>query len=251
MRFQTLLPLAAVLALTACDDLDDLDGLDDSSTTRVRIVHAAPAAPILDAVLNFAVLAGRLVYSEASNYVGVEPNEHTFEFRSSISPTLIDPTPLVRTHLTVLPNQRYTILAVDSFSTFDDANRRAIQRRGDAIEPLTLLDDLTAPTAGNVRLRFVDASPSTRLVDVYITAPGAALPASIPTFSDLTFKTVATYVSLAAGTLRVRVTIAGTTTVLLDVNPFTVTAGQVLTLVMLDAPAGGPPSILRTLIDRP
>ncbi|MGH7461979.1 MAG: DUF4397 domain-containing protein, partial [Longimicrobiales bacterium] len=152
MRFKSLLPLAAVLALVGCEnDWDEMGGLDDESTTFVRVLHAAPAAPILDAILNFAVLADRLVYSEPSGYVGVEPNQHTVQFRSSISQSLIDPTPLVSTHLTVFPNQRYTVLAVDSFPEFEVNNNRQFQRRNNAIEPLTLLDDPTAPPAGSVR----------------------------------------------------------------------------------------------------
>ncbi|MGH7468643.1 MAG: DUF4397 domain-containing protein [Longimicrobiales bacterium] len=275
MRRSLLLPLAAA-ALVACEtDWDNVNGLDEDSPTRIRVLHASPTAPILDAVLNFSLVAQTLTYTEASPYVGVEPNQHTFEFRKSIAPTLIDPTPLVRTHLTVEPFQRYTILAVDVFGDFAEDDREKLDScndsRGDVrkksrafadfrsrefvafqcIEPLTLLDDPTAPPAGSTRIRFVDAAPSTALVDVYITAPGASLPASTPTFEDLTFKTVATYITLLAGTYRIRVTTAGTTTVLLDINPFIANAGLVLTLVMLDAPAGGGPSILRGLVDRP
>ena len=251
MRCLSLLPLLAAVSLVACEIDDNLGGLDNESATRIRVLHASPTAPILDAVLNFSLVAEQLVYTEASGYVGVEPNEHTFEFRRSIARALIDPTPLVRTFLTVLPNQRYTILAVDSFATFRISDPKFFTPRGTSIEPLTLLDDMSPPPAGTTRLRFVDAAPSTELVDVFITAPGANLNNTVPTFRNLTFQSVATYINVPAATYQIRVTLAGTTTVILDVNTFSATAGSAFTLVMLDAPAGGPPSILRTLVDRP
>ena len=249
MRAQSLLPLALIGALIACDDFD-IDGLDDDSNTRIRVLHASPDAPLLDAVLNFERIAKELHYLDLSDYVGVEVNQHTFELRKTDFTGQINRPWFVRTFLSVEPNQRYTILAVDSFPDHvgDDGTRVFPHRRG--IEPLTLLDDPTLPPAGNARLRFVDASPSTLLVDVYITAPNVDINVAAPTFRALTFKTVATYITLPAGVYRVRATIAGTKTVLLDDSNFQLTAGTVQTAVMLDGPAGGPPAIVRRLVER-
>ena len=249
MRAESLLPLVLIGALIGCDDFD-IDGLDDDSSTRIRVLHASPDAPILDAVLNFERIAKELHYLDLSDYVGVEVNEHTFELRKTDFSGMITPPWFVRTFLSVEPNQRYTILAVDSFPDIVEVNGTRVfaSRRG--IEPLTLLDDPTPPPAASARLRFVDASPSTLLVDVYITAPNADLNSATPTFRALTFKSVATYITIAAGLYELRVTIAGTKTVLLDVNPFLLSAGTVQTAVMLDGPAGGPPAILRRLAER-
>ena len=249
MRAKSLLPLALIGVLFACDDLN-IDGLDDDSSTRVRVLHASPQAPILDAVLNFERIAKFLHYLDLSDYVGIEVNEHTFELRKSDTTGQIDPRWFVRTFLSVEQNQRYTILAVDSFpDRFDGTGTRVFGRRG-GIEPLTLLDDPTPPPAASARMRFVDASPSTLLVDVYLTAPGADLNTATPTFRALTFKSVATYITLPAGLYELRVTIAGTKTVLLDENSFLLSAGTVQTVVMLDGPAGGAPAIIRRLPDR-
>jgi hypothetical protein len=241
--------LALIAALIACDNDIDFTGLDDDSNTLVRVLHASPEAPIMDAVLNFGFIATELHYLDLSDYVGVKPNEHTFQFRKTNRLVPNTDRPLVLTHLTVEPNQRYTILAVDSFSarTIQD---NQLFRRHQGVEPLTLLDDPTLAPPGNARLRFVNAAPSTVLVDVYITAPNVDINAVTPTFNALAFKSVVTYTNFPAGTFRVRVTIAGTKTVLLDVNPFVLVDGTVQTAVMLDGPAGGTPSILLRLNDR-
>ena len=249
MRARSLLPLALIAALIACDDDIDFTGLDDDSNTLVRVLHASPDAPIMDAVLNLGFIATDLHYLDLSDYVGVKPNQHSFQFRKTNRLIPNTDVPLVKTFLSVVENQRYTILAVDSFSDrelFDDDFFH--HRQG--VEPLTLLDDPTLPPAGNARLRFVNAAPSTVLVDVYITAPNVDINAVTPTFNALAFKTVVTYTNFPAATLRVRVTIAGTKTVLLDVNPFILVDGTVQTAVMLDGPAGGTPSILLRLNDR-
>jgi hypothetical protein len=248
VRAHSLLPLALFTALVACEDLT-IDGLDDDSSTQVRVLHAAPRAPIIDAILNFDRIAKNLHYLDVSDYVGVEENEHTLEFRMADARTVNQPI-LGKSFLSVERHQRYTILAVDSFpDVLDDQGGRVLRRR-DGIEPLTLLDDPTVPLPGTARLRFVAAAPSTLLADVYITAPAIDIRSVAPTFSSMAFHTVATYITLPAGLYRLRVTTAGTKTVVLDVDPFILTAGQVQTAVMLDGPAGGTPSILRRLTER-
>ncbi|HSL72260.1 MAG TPA: DUF4397 domain-containing protein [Longimicrobiales bacterium] len=246
MRAQSLLPLVLIVSLIACDDDDPTGPLAGGSTTQIRIVHASPQAPIMNAVLRGVVVAERLHYLDVSDYVGVEPDEHLFAFWQSGAPVQLG-----RTFLSVEPDQRYTILAVDSFPAVLQVNGAVVIQRRIGVAPLTLLDDPTAPPAGSARLRFVAAAPSTLVADVYITAPNANINSATPTFREMRFSSVATYITLAAGQYRVRVTSADTKTVLLDVNPFPLSAGQVQTAVMLDGPAGGAPAILMRLVEKP
>jgi hypothetical protein len=185
-----------------------------------------------------------------SDYVGVEAEDHTLEFLAShiASPTV--PPPLVRAFITFEPNQRYTILAVDSFPELIQVNHTWVFQHRNGIEPLTLLDDTLAPPPASARFRFVDASPSTVLADVYITKVGADISASAPTFRGLTYRSVATYITIPFGLYEVRVTIADTKTVVLDVKDLFLATGSVQTAIMLDGPGGGPPAILRRLNDR-
>jgi len=59
--------------------------------------------------------------------------------------------------------------------------------------------------------------------------------------SSLSFKSASSYVTQTAGTFRIRMTAAGSKAVLVDSGAVTFSAGQIRTVVALDAPGGGPP----------
>lgn len=110
-------------------------------------------------------------------------------------------------------------------------------------------DDLTDPGAGNGRIKIVNLSPTASTVDVYITAPGADISATPPSLSNLTFETAQTTIRLAA-TLEVRVTSAGTKTVLVDYAFGALASGDIKTLLVLDASGGGSPEQIIALNDK-
>jgi hypothetical protein len=109
------------------------------------------------------------------------------------------------------------------------------------IEPLVLEDDNSAPAAGNVRVRAVHGAPSAPAVDIYITAPGADLSTETPTLSNVQFRGASDYIEAPAGDYQVRVTPAGTKTVVIDSGTLGLASGQVRTAVAVDAAGGGGP----------
>jgi hypothetical protein len=114
---------------------------------------------------------------------------------------------------------------------------------------LILQDTVSAPTSNSVGLRLVNASPTAGPVDVYITGSDSTL--NTPSASNVTFEAASSYVTApATGTVRLRVTAAGTKTVLLDVDASSLTAGQVRTIVMIDAVGGGLPATWLAVPDR-
>jgi hypothetical protein len=118
-----------------------------------------------------------------------------------------------------------------------------------AIAPLVLQDDNTAPTAGNVRVRAIHGAPSAPAVDIYVTAPGADLATATPVLTDVEFGQVGDYLEAPAGTYQVRVTPAGTKTVVIDSGALTLASGQVRTAIAVDAAGGGAPFGLLLLED--
>ena len=115
---------------------------------------------------------------------------------------------------------------------------------------MTLIDDNTLPTSGNIKLRLVHASPSAGPVDIYVVSPGTDITTVTPTLSNVPFKTASAYLSVAAGSYEVLITPTGSKTVAIDSGSLTLAAGQIRTAIALDAPGGGAPLTAIVLSDR-
>jgi hypothetical protein len=99
------------------------------------------------------------------------------------------------------------------------------------------LSNVFAPTTGSTGLRVFNATTGTTAYDVYVTAPGA--PLGTATISNVAVGGAGSaFVSVPAGAQEVRVTAAGSTTVLVDLTSQTLTAGQNLTLVIAPPATG-------------
>lgn len=118
----------------------------------------------------------------------------------------------------------------------------------DAPELVIDHEDHSAPASGTARLNLVNVAPSAASVDVYVTATDATLDTATPKLSGLAFRSTAA-VTVATGTYRVRFTTHGTKTVVADLNPVTLSNGNLSRLVLLDASGGGSPLQVITLTD--
>jgi hypothetical protein len=86
---------------------------------------------------------------------------------------------------------------------------------------------------GRSALRVFDGSSALGVVDVYVTAPGAAL--GTPAVTGLAFGASSGSFDVAAGTVQVRLTNNGTTRVVFDAGNQVLTAGKSYTLVVSSA----------------
>lgn len=215
--YALLLPLA--LAAGACDD-EDTTGIE--SQAQVRVVHASANAPNVDVLVNNDVVLTGVPYTQFSDYLAIDAGAQRFRVRATgTTTTVIDVTP------TLNANASYTVLAIGPVS---------------AIEPLLLQDDRTAPSAGNAKVRIVHAAPAAGSVDIYVTDPNASLATATATLSNVGFRAASGYLTVPAGTYRVRVTPAGDrNTVALDIPAVTLTSGQIVTAVAAENAGGGAP----------
>lgn len=221
------LALLATIALGACNDDDTTAPV---STAQVRVVHASPDAPNVDVLVDGAAVLTNVAYKASSTYLDVPAGSRNLRVRATgTSTVVIDQT------AAVTAGKRYTVLATGRVAS---------------IAPVVLEDDLTAPAAGNVKLRLVHASPTAGTVDIYVTAPGASIATATPTLASVPFRAASGYLEVPAGTYRVRITPAGSKTVAIDVNDVALAAGQVRTAVAVDAPGGGTPLSAILLADR-
>jgi hypothetical protein len=221
LKKQTLaVALLSTLAITtACGD--DKDPVAPTPTAQLRVVHASADAPNVDVLVDGAAALTNVAFKGVSNYLSVPAGARNLKVRAAGTSTVV-----IDQSATLTAGRSYTVLATGPVAS---------------IAPLVLEDDLTSPTAGNVKVRLVHASPSAGNVDIYVTAPDASIADATPTLSNVAFRAASPYLEVPAGTYRVRVTPAGSKTVAIDVNDVALAAGQIRTAVALDAPGGGAP----------
>lgn len=214
------LMLPLMLATAACEEDDDLTGT--GTQAQVRVVHASANAPNVDVLVNNDIVLSNVPYTQFSTYLPVPSGAQRLRVRpAGGTNAVIDVTPILAA------NSSYTVLAVGPVS---------------AIEPLLLQDDRTAPTAGNVKVRVVHAAPGAGNVDVFVTDPNASLATATPVLTNVAFKVASNFLSVPAGTYRIRVTPTGNRNVVaIDVPSVTLTAGQIVTAVAAENVGGGAP----------
>jgi hypothetical protein len=86
---------------------------------------------------------------------------------------------------------------------------------------------------------MVHLAPGGPALDLYYTGPSDALTTATPIATAVAFTGSTGYLTPAIGTGRIRVTQAGTKTVLIDSGTLTFATGQVSTLFVLGNPANG------------
>ncbi|HET7599176.1 MAG TPA: DUF4397 domain-containing protein [Gemmatimonadales bacterium] len=219
--------LLAALALAGC-------GSDSTAPSgdmaRVRMVNASPDAGDLDISIDGGSSIRELPYRGYTVYFPVLQGARDFQvFRPG------EPDPVVVTSPTFAAGHDYSFIA---------ANRLAL------IEALVLEDDNSAPAAGSARVRVVHAAPGAPALDIYLTGPGDDLAAAAPIATNIGYRGVAPAVQVPAGDYRVRMTNAGTTTVVIDTGTLTLAADAGRTVMALDNTGGGAPFAAVVLPDR-
>jgi hypothetical protein len=211
--------LCSLAVVAACNDDDD-----DDNNSLVRVVNAsnsgidvASGVTIATDNSNIGFGSGSTCLTTNSVYpdLNVTPAGTTNAF-SSFSPDL-------------RAGQHYVTVAYPGFSgatEFSDIATGA------------------APAVGQAGLRVFNAAAGSATYDVYVTAPGAVLGTAGAT--GIGFRTASGYISVPPGTSQVRLTNAGTQTVLINAGSLTFTAGQNAVLVIA-APGPGT-TALRTFL---
>lgn len=218
--------LAATALLMGCSD----DSNAPTATGQVRVVHASPDAPAVDVLVDNKVVLSGVAYTDASGYLDVPTGTRNIKVNAAGTTTTV-----INADAAVQENTAYTVIATNLLAT---------------IEPLVLIDDLTPPAAGNIKVRLVHGAPNVGQVDIYVTAPGADLATATPALTAVPFKGASGYLEVPAGSYQVRVTPTGTKTVALDTGTLTLAAGQIRTGIAVEAPGGGTPLSALLLADR-
>ena len=235
MRVRTFALVSAAIALTACgtDEVGPTGFEPNQPTGRIRFVHAISGTTPVNVTVDGVPLGVNLAYAAAA----------------PAPPTLYYPAYVGNRQFEVRRTADVSVLLLDAdVPVAADADHTVIGIVPGNPAALVLTDNNTAPAAGNVKIRAVNAA--TGNVDVYVTAPGADISAIAPTFAGVAPRAASGYLERVAGAIQVRFTTAGTKTVVRDVSLGTLAAGAIRTVVLLEAAAGGPPLTSAVLTDR-
>lgn len=199
--------------------------------SQVRVVNAISDAPVnYDLAINGTTLFSDVGFesvSPASEYQSVSSGGDSIEFFQTGTTT-----PVVNaTSIDLHSSKQYTVVATGYYGDTSGA---------DAPGLVLLADDNSLPKAGDTEVRIVHASPSAPgSVDVYVVPTGTDISSATPTIPGLMFQQASSYQSLSAATYAyvlytVIVTPAGSKTPFIN-QGYTLSAGQIRTLVLVDA----------------
>ncbi len=197
MHFRVPMLVMSAAMMAACSDDDTTAPVTQSA--NVKIIHAIAGANGVDigvandrplTGVNFTVVAP----ATAGTYLAL-PAATPLRLRVFLgATTVIDST------TTLTPNQNFTVIASGAPAGTGATAPRFI----------LLQDNVTAPAAGNIRLRAVHAAAGVGNVDVHAAAVGASLGASTRAFAAVPFRGSGA-VEVPAGNYQLCVIGAGTT----------------------------------------
>lgn len=210
------------------DDDDDeglvIDPVEEIVDANIRVVHASPDAPTVDILANGSPLSTKtdLDYQQATAWLPVAPASYDVAVEANLPG---DDANVLELTATLESEKTYTVLAIGSVG-------------GETLETLIVQNDLTSVGDGNVRAQVVHGAPMAPEVDVYVTAPNTDLASEQP-LATLAYKDFTGRVEVSAGDYQIRITAAGTTTVVYDSGSLALAAGSDLLITATQNVATG------------
>lgn len=181
------------LALVGCDSASDrFSGLTSQTSFAIRVVHASPDAPAVNALIDEFPLANELTYKQATRFVNYRPSGTRTVQVDGLVPGGTVPV-IGPAELSFEADTSYSVIAVGPVA---------------AIEPLIIANPTSAVPAGSVRAQVVHGAPAAPPVDVFVTAPGADLTQAAP-LGSFEFKESLGPAVIPAGEYQIRVTLPG------------------------------------------
>lgn len=150
-----LLPIALSCVLfVACDKDDDMP--EEGPVASVSVTHAAPGAPPVDILVdnNRVTTTSKLAFGSTTGTPG-SPYLQLNSGNRNVKVTADGTNFVFDGNVTLQPNMNYSLFAYDTVMNGQ-------------IKVLALQDDLSAPAANNVKVRFLHLSPNAPPVDVLL-----------------------------------------------------------------------------------
>lgn len=236
---------ATLVTLAACGSDNDNNTIitPPDPPAQLQVIHASADAPSVNVLVNGAVPAGLdgVPFAAASPYLDLDAGTIDAAV-NAILPDGSEVEVLAAPGLALDAGTAYTVIA---------AGRTAELLAAGANNPLQLflLTRDVVDTINGVRLQVLHGSPSAPEVDVYVSAPADDLAAVTP--ATFAFGEVLDLGVVPAADYRIRVTPAGSDTVVFDSGAVTLPDGADLSIVAVDntGPGASPIALLAVLAD--
>jgi len=209
MYSKKMLSMAAFLMIgaslfTSCKDDDEDETTPAPGSGKVLITHASPDAPAVDLLLdNVKLNTAPVAFLDNTGYLTATAGTRNIKINVAGTSTTA-----LSANLPVVNGKNYSVFAVDSVSK---------------LSAVVFEDNLAAPASGKAHVRFIHLSPNAPAVDI-------ALDGGAVVFENYEFKEASDFTPLDANTYDLEVRVAGTSTVALDLDPITLTAGKIYTV---------------------
>lgn len=214
----------AAVGLAACSDDDDAP----APTTQLRAIHASADTPAVDVYVNGSRSLSGVTFGQASGFASVAAGPTRIQVTAAGQPASAAP---IDVSVPLAVSRDYTAIAVGSGAAGPTR-----------LQPVLVDDNGAAPAAGQVKVRVVHGAPAVPAVDIFVTAPDAALP-SAPTIDNLAFAQQApasgsAALAVPAGSYRIRAVVDGQTAIAFDSGAINLAAGA--DIVVVAVPDAGP-----------
>jgi hypothetical protein len=185
---------------------------------RVVVGHFAPfsddlAETAVDIAINGNVALSNVRYGDFTDYIPLAPGAYTLDVRLAGTTTVA-----ITANVTLTDNTDYTVLAVGG------ANDQPLELQA-------LLDDNSAPAAGNLKLRVIHAAPfgpDDASTAVSIRTDRGAVVGGL---DNVPYFTASGYLEIPAGRYDLKVATPDGSRNLIDLAPVTLPAGAVLSVL--------------------
>ena len=221
----------AALGVAACNGSDSSYAPPQvAPTTQLRAIHASSDAPNVDVVVNGSTAFTNVAYPGATAFATIPAGTTSI----GVEPTGTSNT-VLSASATLAAGHQYSAVVVGLAAAGTPA---AEQLRAVLVE-----DPGNAPASGNAKLRVVHGAPGVPTVDLYVTAPGASLPAA-PTIPGLAYAAVAPVsgqpaLEVPGGNYEVRATVTGDANKAVVVDSGSISVPAAADLLIVAFPASG------------
>lgn len=176
--------LAISLILTGCSD-------GDTNYSDLRVIHTSKDAPPVNVRVDNRSVISNLDYAVSSGYV---------EVRSGTKSVAVE---------AIIPSGNADVINVPAFRFETDTRYNILAINDTAtIEALVVSESAADPSVSEIALAVVHASTNAGTVDVYVSAPGAMLNGTAPTFT-LDYQGEIDAGALPAAPYQIRVALQG------------------------------------------
>jgi len=184
-------------------------------------MNAIDGQSTVNLLVNNSAVASGVAFGTASGYASAPSGSQQIQVQAGN-------VPLLNVNATISGGNNNTILATDSGVT-------------------VLTDNKATPSSGNIQIRAINASGSILpTADVYIVPAGTSDLSTFSPDATLTFPAASQYVTKAAGSYQIEFTQTGSKMVSINSGSLSFSAGQIRTVVSLDA-NGGETTVLSDL----